>query len=191
MEKDEHLAHIRHTLAHLLAQAVKEHYPSALLTLGPSIDNGFYYDVDFGADKLSDEDLPKIIKSMRKNLPKWTEFTHKEVSKDDALEIFKGNQYKEELINEIAERGEKITLYTCGGFTDLCRGGHAENPAKEIPSDSFKLDRVAGAYWRGDEKNKMLTRIYGLSFANKAELDEYISVREEAKKRDHKKLGPE
>ena len=191
MESQEHLAHIRHTLAHLLAQAVKEHYPTAFLTLGPSIDNGFYYDIDFVTDKLSDEDLVKIEKTMRKNLPSWTEFTHKEVSKEEALEIFKGNPYKEELINEIAERGEKITLYTCGGFTDLCRGGHAENPAKEIPADSFKLDRIAGAYWRGDEKNKMLTRIYGLAFENKGELDAYITQQEEAKKRDHKKLGIE
>lgn len=191
MENIEQLAAKRHTLAHLLAQAVKGKYENAQLTLGPSVDNGFYYDIDFGTDKINDEDLADIQKAMLKALPIWTEFTHKEVTKDEALEIFKGNVYKEELINEIVGRGEKITLYTCGGFTDLCRGGHAENPAKEIPSDSFKLDRVAGAYWRGDEKNKMLTRIYGLAFENKENLDAYILQQEEAKKRDHRKIGDE
>jgi threonyl-tRNA synthetase len=189
MTPNEKLNHIRHTLAHLLAQASQEHYPDVALTLGPAIDNGFYYDMDFGSAKVTDEDLKKIEATMRKNLPKWTEFTHKEISKDEALAMFADNVYKTELINEIADRGEKITIYTCGGFTDLCRGGHAENPSKEIPSDSFVLDRVAGAYWRGDEKNKMLTRIYGLAFESKAELDEYIHQQEEAKKRDHRKLG--
>ena len=188
---EEKLQHIRHTLAHLLAQAVRNQYPKALLTLGPAIDTGFYYDIDFGEEKVSDADLEKLEKVMHKNLPKWTEFTHTEVSKDEALEFFKGNQYKIELVNEISDRGEKITLYKCGGFTDLCRGGHAENPAQEIAADSFKLDRVAGAYWRGDEKNPMLTRIYGLAFATKTELDAYITQREEAKARDHKKLGRE
>jgi threonyl-tRNA synthetase len=191
MKTSEELAHIRHTLAHLMAQAVVQKYPTALLTLGPAIDNGFYYDIDFGADKVTDADLKDIQKAMRKNLNSWTEFTHREVSKNEALELFSGNPYKAELINEIAERGEKITVYTCGGFTDLCRGGHAEHPNKQIPSDSFMLDRVAGAYWRGDEKNKMLTRIYGLAFESKAELDAYIFQQEEAKKRDHRKLGKE
>ena len=189
MENNEHLAHIRHTLAHLLAQAAKEHYPSSLLTLGPSVDNGFYYDIDFGTEKIGDENLSTIEKTMIKNLPSWTEFTHKEISYDEALSLFAGNIYKEELIKEINERGEKITVYTCGGFTDLCRGGHAENPSKEIKLGSFKLDRVAGAYWRGDEKNKMLTRIYGLSFETKDELDAYVLQQEEAKKRDHRKIG--
>jgi threonyl-tRNA synthetase len=191
MENNEHLSHIRHTLAHLLAQAVITHYPGSLLTLGPSIDNGFYYDIDFGAEKISDENLEKIEKTMRKNLPSWKEFTHKEISKEEALTLFAGNVYKEELIKEISDRGEKITVYTCGGFTDLCRGGHSENPSKEIPIDSFKLERIAGAYWRGDEKNKMLTRIYGLAFNTKDELDIYINQQEEAKKRDHRKLGKE
>ncbi len=189
MEKTNKISNIRHTLAHLLAQAVKETYPNALLTLGPSIDNGFYYDIDFGDTKVNDEDLIKLEKLMKKNLPSWTEFTHKEVSPGEAKEYFKGNTYKEELIDEIISKGEKITLYTCGGFTDLCRGGHTENPSKEIPNDAFKLDRVAGAYWRGNEKNKMLTRIYGLAFETKAELGSYIEQREEAKKRDHKKIG--
>ncbi len=197
----EKLSHVRHTLAHLLAQAVQTHYKDAKLTLGPAIDDGFYYDIDFGEDKLTEDTLAEIEKTMRKNLPSWTAFTHQEVSKEEAEKIFVGNPFKLELIKEIAERAasaegsgeprEKITLYTCGGFTDLCRGGHAENPAEEIAPDSFKLDRVAGAYWRGDEKNKMLTRIYGLAFASKSDLDAYIVQQEEAKKRDHRKLGRE
>lgn len=187
----ETLAHKRHTLAHLLAQAIKDKYPTAKLTLGPAVGNGFYYDVDFGADKLADEDLKDLQKAMRKNLGKWTEFTHREVTADEARQVFAGNEYKLELIEEIAGRGETITLYSCGGFEDLCRGGHAENPAAEIPADSFKLERVAGAYWRGDEKNKMLTRVYGLAFDTAEELDAYITQQEEAKKRDHRKLGKE
>jgi len=191
MEKDK-LHNLRHTLAHLLAASVGEIYKfdKIKLTLGPSIDNGFYYDIDFGDQKVADSDLKKIEDRMRKILPKWTEFEHKEISKEEAISFFK-NEYKVELINEIAERGEKITTYTCGGFTDLCRGGHLENPSKEIDPDSFKLDRVAGAYWRGDEKNKMLTRIYGLAFETKEELEAYLKQREEAEKRDHKKLGKE
>ncbi len=191
MKDNEQLTHKRHTLAHLLAQAVLEHYPNALPTLGPAIDNGFYYDLDFGVDKVTDEDLKKIEATMLKNLPQWTEFTHKEVNEAEAMELFAGNIYKNELIEEIVGRGEKITAYTCGGFTDLCRGGHIENPSKEIPSDSFKLDRIAGAYWRGNEKNKMLTRMYGLAFDTKEELDTYIIQIEEARARDHKKLGRE
>src|ERR1035437_435624 len=191
MENNEHLSHIRHTLAHLLAEAVIEHYPNSLLTLGPSIDNGFYYDIDFGEDKISDENLIVLEKTMKKNLSSWKKFTHKEVSLDEAREYFKDNIYKLELINEINSRGEKITLYTCGDFTDLCGGGHTENPSKEIAVDSFKLDRIAGAYWRGDEKNKMLTRIYGLAFETKEELNAYLKMQEEAKKRDHRKIGAE
>lgn len=187
----EQLSNARHTLAHLLAQAVLQHYPNAKLTLGPAIDDGFYYDIDFGADKLVEADLQKLEDTMRKNLPNWTQFSHHEASKDEALAVYKDNPYKTELINEIADKGETITLYTCDGFTDLCRGGHIENPAAEIPADSFKLDRIAGAYWRGDEKNKMLTRIYGLAFENKEALDKHIYMIEEAEKRDHRKLGKE
>jgi threonyl-tRNA synthetase len=188
--KSEHLGHMRHTLAHLLAASVGEIYKwdNVKLTLGPAIDHGFYYDIDFLGEKVNDEDLKKIEKVMKKNLAKWKEWTTKEVSKEEALKFFK-NEYKAELINEIAERGEKITTYSCGGFTDLCRGGHTENPAKEIDPDAFKLDRVAGAYWRGDEKNKMLTRIYGLAFETKEELDAYVHQKEEAEKRDHRELG--
>ncbi|MFI5260707.1 MAG: threonine--tRNA ligase [Candidatus Paceibacteria bacterium] len=180
----------RHSLAHLLAQAVLVEHPNAQLTLGPAVDNGFYYDIDFGAEKVSDTDLPGIEKEMRKHLSDWKEFTHKEVTADEANAAF-SNPYKAELIKEISERGETITLYTCGGFTDLCRGGHAEHPAADIAPNSFKLDRVAGAYWRGDEKNPMLTRIYGLAFDTKEELDAYLAQREEAKKRDHRKIAKE
>lgn len=187
----EDLEHKRHTLSHLLAQAVLEHFPNAQLTLGPAVDNGFYYDIDFGVEKLTDTDLPKLEKTMRRNLPKWTAFSHREVSKDEARELFKGNTYKLELVDEIAAKGETITVYECGGFADLCRGGHAENPAKDIKADSFRLDRVSGAYWRGSEKNAMLTRIYGLAFDTKAELDAFLNRREEAKKRDHRKIARE
>lgn len=186
------LEHKRHTLAHLLAAAVLKDYPHAVLTLGPAIDTGFYYDIDFsGGDVPGDDNLKSIQKQMKKLLNGWTEFTHREVSVDEARELYKDNPYKLELINEIAEKGETITLYTCGDFTDLCRGGHSENPQAEIAADSFKLDKVAGAYWRGDEKNPMLTRIYGLAFETKEELAAYEQQLEEAKKRDHRKLGKE
>jgi len=192
MDKAQKLQNLRHTLAHLLAAAVGEIYKfdKIKLTLGPAVDNGFYYDIDFDGVKVNDADLKKIEDVMRKRLPKWTEWEHKEVSKEEALKFFK-NEYKVELINEISDRGEKITTYTCGGFTDLCRGGHLEHPSTEIDPLSFKLDRVAGAYWRGDEKNKMLTRIYGLAFETKEEINAYIAQRIEAEKRDHKKLGKE
>ena len=188
MNEDLKLMNKRHTLAHLLASAVLEMYPDTKATIGPAIDNGFYYDFDFKSP-ISDKDLAKIEKKMRDNLKSWTEFTHEEKSAEDAELYYQGNEYKLELIKEIAEKGEKITFYTCGKFTDLCRGGHIETPNKEIEPKSFKLDRVAGAYWRGDEKNKMLTRIYGLGFNTEEELENYIKMREEAKKRDHRKIA--
>lgn len=186
----------RHTLAHLLAKAVVDQYPHAKLTLGPAIDTGFYYDIDFsGGPTLGDDGLKDIEKAMKKLLNTWTSWQHHEVTVDEAREVFAGNQYKLELIEEIAARGETITLYTCGTgkseFTDLCRGGHSENPQAEIASDSFRLDKVAGAYWRGDEKNPMLSRVYGLAFETREELDAYLHQIEEAKKRDHRKLGRE
>jgi len=182
----------RHTLAHLLGAAVLENYPHAKLTLGPAVDNGFYYDIDFGGGPvLGDDGLKDVQKSMKKLLNTWTEFSHKEVTADEAREYYKDNPYKLELIEDIVAKGEEITLYTCGKFTDLCRGGHSENPQKEIAADSFKLDKLAGAYWRGDEKNAMLTRVYGLAFDTKEELDAYLLQLEEAKKRDHRKLGVE
>ncbi|MFT5359875.1 MAG: threonyl-tRNA synthetase [Candidatus Paceibacteria bacterium] len=190
-ENNEYIAHIRHTLAHLLASVVLEKYPEAKLTLGPSVDNGFYYDIDFGEEKVGDEDLKGLQKLMRKKLSSWDSFEHKEVSADEAREMYKNNTYKTELINEIEERGEKITLYTVGGFTDLCRGGHVESPAKEIDAKAFELSHVAGAYWRGDENNTMLTRVYGLAFETPEKLSEYKTMVLEAKKRDHRKLGQE
>ncbi len=182
----------RHTLAHLLAASVLKHYPKAKPTIGPAVDNGFYYDFEFPKGKApSEQDLAKIEKTMRELLPSWIAFTHEKASPAKARAKMKGNDYKLELIKEIVKAKQDITFYTCGKFTDLCRGGHAKNPAKEIPADSFRLDRVAGAYWRGDEKNNMLTRIYGLAFASKQELDAYLAQREEAKKRDHRILGKE
>ena len=185
------LEHKRHTLAHLLAAAVLEHYPNAKLTLGPAIDTGFYYDIDFGNETPGDADLKRFQKGMKKMLSSWKEFTHKEVSLEEARELYKNNPYKLELIEEIAAKGEAITLYTAGNFTDLCRGGHVENPAEEISADAFKLNKIAGAYWRGDEKNPMLTRIYGLAFDTSEDLRAYEEQLEEAKKRDHRKLGKE
>jgi len=185
-----HLEHLRHTLSHLMAAAVLEIRPDALPTLGPAIENGFYYDFDFPTP-ITDTDLLEIEKLMKKLLPTWKEFTHREVTKEEALEQFKENPYKQELIEEIVSRGEKLTLYTCGKFTDLCRGGHVEHPNKDIDPNAFKLSHIAGAYWRGNEKNKMLSRVYGLAFESKKDLDEYIKQTEEAKKRDHKKLGKE
>ncbi len=184
----EHLSHVRHTLAHLLAAAVMETYPDAKPTIGPAIDNGFYYDFEFSTP-ITEKDLKDLEKKMRKLLPSWKEMTGKEVSADEAKKTFEGNSYKTELIDEITGKGEKLTLYTAGKFTDLCRGGHSENPAKDIPSDSFTLSHIAGAYWRGDAANKMLTRIYGLAFNSKEELDAYEKMMAEAEKRDHKKLG--
>ena len=188
----EQLHNKRHTLAHLLAAAVIEQYPHAKLTLGPAIDSGFYYDIDFSnGEAPGDTDLKDLQKRMKKMMNAWTEFSHEEVSADAARAQFAGNEFKTELVNEIEARGETITLYTCGGFTDLCRGGHCEHPKDEINTDAFKLDKIAGAYWRGDEKNKMLTRIYGLAFDTKEELEAYEKQLEEAKKRDHRKLGKE
>lgn len=180
----------RHSLAHLLAQAILNVYPNAKLTIGPATETGFYYDVDFGTSKLTDADLPKIEKEMKKILPTWDSFTAVSKSPEEAREFFKDNPYKLELIEEIISRGEEITFYQSGEFIDLCRGGHVAH-MNEIDLESFKLDKTAGAYWRGDEKNSMLTRVYGLAFENKAELDAYIEKLNQAKERDHRKLGKE
>jgi threonyl-tRNA synthetase len=187
---DAQLVQKRHTLAHLLAAAVLELYPNVLPTIGPAIDNGFYYDFEFSTP-IAETDLKDIEKKMRKLLPSWKAMEGKESDEKSAKEAFKTNPYKLELIDEIINKKEPLTLYTAGHFTDLCRGGHSENPAKEIAPDSFKLHRLAGAYWRGDEKNKQLTRIYGLAFNTKDELDAYLTMLKEAEKRDHRKLGKE
>ena len=189
----------RHTLAHLLAAAVLERFPNAKPTIGPAVDNGFYYDFDFStkdgeAAKGStpvEADLAALEETMRELLSTWTEMHGTEVSENDAKSRFAGNEYKLEIIDEVVGKGEKLTLYTAGEFTDLCRGGHSEQPVRDIPANSFVLDRIAGAYWRGKETNPMLTRIYGLAFNTKEDLDAYLAQREEAKKRDHRKLGQE
>lgn len=181
------LEHLRHSTAHLLAAAVLRLWPDTKLTIGPAIENGFYYDFDF-KEPISEADLPKIEKMMAKTLPDWNEFSHREVSEQEAKDFYKDNPYKLELIDEIVAKGEKITFYKAGYFEDLCRGGHSKEPNKDI--GAFKLLSLAGAYWRGSEKNKMLTRVYGTVFLTQEELDTYLQMLEEAKKRDHKKLGP-
>lgn len=181
----------RHTLAHLLAAAVLELYPNAKRTIGPAIDDGFYFDFEFPGEKPSEDDLKRIEETMRDILPTWTGFVRTEHDAAEAKAQFADNPYKQELIEEFTKDGQKVSFYTSGTYSDLCRGGHAENPSQEIAPDSFELSRIAGAYWRGDEKNAMLTRIYGLAFDTKEELDAYKLQREEAQARDHKKLGKE
>lgn len=180
----------RHSLAHILAIAVLKKYPGAQITIGPVVDNGFYYDIDFNDQKISEDDLKDFQKSMKKVIQQNLDFTKSEISREEALEMFKDNPYKTELVEGIVADGEKITTYTTGDFTDLCEGPHIDN-TKEIDIDSFKLTKVAGAYWRGDEKNKMLTRVYGIAFNTKEELESYEKQIEEAEKRDHRKLGKE
>ncbi len=189
MDSNERLNRLRHSLAHLLAAAVMELWPNTKRTIGPAIENGFYYDFDF-AKPVSEEDLPKIEAKMREILSSWDAFARKEVSVDEARKIFADNPYKLELIDEFSKNGQTLTLYASGNYTDLCRGGHVES-AKEINPEGFSLAKIAGAYWRGDETNRMLTRIYGLAFETKKELDDYRAMLAEAEKRDHKKLGPE
>ena len=184
---NENLDKARHSLAHLLASAVLELYPDTLVTLGPAIDTGFYYDFEFKSP-ISEKEFEKIEQVMRKHAKFWKGFEKTDISFDEAKKLFAGNPYKLEMIEEINGRGEQITLHKSGSFVDLCRGGHVDDMSL-VPMDSWKLDRVAGAYWRGDEKNKMLTRIYGLAFETKKELDAYIVQREEAEKRDHREVG--
>lgn len=181
------LQNLRHSFAHLLAAAVAELWPEAKRTIGPAIETGFYY--DFDDLKITDHDLTAIENKMRELVKSWDGFSHREVSQVEALEYFKNNEYKCELINQFGGEGATLTFYTSGNFTDLCRGGHTEKP-KEVMKH-FKLLSLAGAYWRGDEKNKMLTRIYGTAFFTAEELAAYLLQQEEAKKRDHRKLGKE
>ncbi|QES90985.1 threonine--tRNA ligase [Rhizosphaericola mali] len=177
-----------HSSAHLLAEALEALYPGTKFGIGPAIEKGFYYDIDLGDRQLSDSDLVALEKKMKELALQKEVYTRKDVSKADAIEYFKekGDQYKLELIDGL-EDGH-ITFYTQGHFTDLCRGPH-------IPNTGFikaiKLTNIAGAYWRGNEKNKMLTRIYGVTFPSQKELDEYVTMIEEAKKRDHRKIGKE
>lgn len=177
-----------HSSAHLMAEALEELYPGIKFAIGPPIENGFYYDIDLGEHSISESDLPKIEQKMKELAKQKNEYSRKEITKSDALEYFKekGDEYKIELINELEDG--TITFYNQGNFTDLCRGPH-------IPNTGFikaiKLTSIAGAYWRGDENNKQLTRIYGITFPKNKELTEYLELLEEAKKRDHRKLGKE
>jgi threonyl-tRNA synthetase len=177
-----------HSSAHLLAEAVESLYPGVKFWVGPPVENGFYYDMDLGDRQLSEEDLAKLEKKMTELARQNEGYQRKEIGKADAVNYFtqKGDEYKLDLLQNLKD-GE-ITLYTQGSFTDLCRGPH-------IPNTSFikaiKLTNIAGAYWKGDEKNKMLTRVYGVTFPSQKELDEYLLMLEEAKKRDHRKLGKE
>ena len=207
MNNQDQLHKIRHSLAHVMAQAVLELYPQARLGIGPAIDTGFYYDFDLGMDESGKprtfvpEDMERIEKRMRQIIGGKYPFEYHEISADDARQLFKDQPYKLELIDGLARGGldeygnetaEKpvISIYQHDTFTDLCRGPHVE-ATNRIPVDGFKLMTVAGAYWRGDESNPMLQRIYGTAWPNKKELNEYLHMLEEAKKRDHRKLGKE
>jgi threonyl-tRNA synthetase len=186
--KKQNLDNLRHSCAHLLAAAVMELYPDTKRTIGPAIEDGFYFDFEFSGP-ISEEDLPSIEKKMREITPSWKSFERFELSTEKAKKEYPGNEYKHELIDEFSKKGESLTFYKSGDYWDLCRGGHCESPDKELMY--FKLLSIAGAYWRGNEKNKMLTRIYGTCFSTQNELDEYLWKLEEAKKRDHRKLGVE
>ncbi len=178
-----------HSSAHLMAEALQELYPGVRFGIGPAIESGFYYDVDLGDEKvLTDKDLPKIEKKMKELSSRKSEYARIDVSKQEALDHFSSinEEYKVELINDLEDG--TITYYKHGGFTDLCRGPHLPDTGY---IKAIKLTSVAGAYWRGDEKNKMLTRVYGISFPKQKMLDEWIEMMEEAKKRDHRKLGKE
>jgi threonyl-tRNA synthetase len=177
-----------HSTAHLMAEAVESLFPGVKFWVGPAVDNGFYYDMDLGGRQITEEDLRKLEVKMAELGAKQSRFIRKEVPKSEAIRFFreKGDEYKLDLLNNLKD-GE-ITFYTQGGFTDLCRGPHIPDTGA---IKALKLTNIAGAYWKGDEKNKQLTRIYGVSFPSKKELDEYLLMLEEAKKRDHRKLGKE
>jgi threonyl-tRNA synthetase len=177
---------LNHSTAHLMAQAITRLYPGACFGVGPAIDEGFYYDVDFNENKINDEDLLKIEAEMNKLAEQGYEIVRHEVTYEEAKNIFRNDPYKLELIEE--HKGAGLTVYSQGEFTDLCRGGHVPN-TKFIKN--FKLLSLAGAYWRGDSDNKMLVRIYGTSFFSKKDLESYLNLLEERKQRDHRKIGKE
>ena len=186
---DEKLHMMRHSLAHVLAKAIMQIYPKAKLTIGPAIEDGFYYDIDLD-EPITPDKYGEIEKRMNEIIRKGEEFTRQEVSRDEALKMFAGNEYKEELIKELPE-GEVISVYYLGNdFVDLCRGPHVES-TRSLQNAAFKIHAVNGAYWRGDEKNKMLQRVYAYGFKDKKQLAEHIAMLEEAKKRDNRKLGKE
>ena len=188
MAKEIELSTLRHSTAHVMAEAVLELFPDAQIAIGPAIENGFYYDFDLPRP-LTDADLETITKNMRKIINSGREFVRKEVTREEAKEIFKNQKYKLELLEAIPE-GETVTTYTQGSFTDLCRGPHVES-TKELCADGFKLLSIAGAYWRGNEKNKMLTRIYATAWGSKEDLRAYMDHLADIEKRDHRKLGKE
>ena len=188
IKENERLNILNHSCAHLTAQAVKHLYPNAKFWVGPVIEDGYYYDIDLGDDVLKEEDLEKIEKEMKKLSKDGKRIVRQEISKKDALEMFKDDPYKIDLISRMDEKETHITCYTQGDFTDLCRGPHVET-VKEIKY--FKLVKCSGAYWKGDANNKMLQRIYGICFDSEEELNNYLEMIEEAKKRDHRKLGKE
>jgi len=187
-KNENHLNALRHSLAHLLAAAVMELYPKTKRTIGPAIDNGFYFDFDF-SEPISETDLPKIENKMRELLPKWHTFERYELTAVDAKKEYPRNEFKHQLIDEFSESGKKeVSFYKSGDYWDLCKGGHVKDMS-EVSADAFKLSHLAGAYWKGDSKNKMLTRIYGLAFENKKDLNDYVAQQELAMTRDHRKLG--
>ncbi len=188
IKENEKLSVMNHSCAHLLAQAVKHLYPNAKFWVGPVIEEGFYYDIDLGDEVIKEEDLLKIEKEMKKIAKDGKRIIREELSKEEALEKFKDDPYKLDLISRMNEEEEVISCYRQGDFTDLCRGPHVET-TKELKY--FKLLKVSGAYWKGDAKNKMLQRVYGICFLNENDLQEHLNFLEEAKKRDHRKLGKE
>lgn len=188
-EKDLELEKSRHSLAHVLAKALVRLYPSTKLTIGPAIDDGFYYDIDLDHSITPDE-FKTIEKTMQEIINKGEEFKREVVSKEKALELFSGNEYKTEIINELPDGEEASIYYTGDDFFDLCRGPHVDS-TRRLQNYGFKIHSINGAYWRGNEKNKMLQRVYCYAFKTKKELADHIAMLEEAKKRDHRKLGRE
>lgn len=186
IKENEKLSVMNHSCAHLLAQAVQHLYPNAKFWVGPVIEEGFYYDIDLGDTVIKEEDLEKIEKEMKKIAKDGKRIVRHELTKEEALEKFKNDPYKIDLINRMDENSTVISCYTQGDFTDLCRGPHVET-VKELKY--FKLLKVSGAYWKGDAKNKMLQRIYGVCFDNEEDLNSYLTELAEAKKRDHRKIG--
>ena len=187
-KENEHLSILNHSCAHLLAQAVSHLYPEAKFWVGPVVEEGFYYDIDLGDKVISESDLEAIEKEMKKCAKADKRIVRHEISKEEALEKFKDDPYKLDLINRMDEENTVISCYSQGDFTDLCRGPHVES-TKLLKH--FKLLKVSGAYWKGDAKNKMLQRIYGVCFDTEEELQAHLLALEDAKQRDHRKIGKE
>ena len=186
IKENERLSIMNHSCAHLMAQAVKHLYPRALFWVGPVIDGGFYYDIDLGDEVLKEEDLEKIEKEMKKISKDGKRIVRHEISKEEAMDMFKSDPYKLDLISRMDDGEQVISCYTQGDFTDLCRGPHVDT-VKELKY--FKLLKFSGAYWKGDSNNKMLQRIYGVCFETEEDLNNYLNELEEAKMRDHRKIG--